>query len=370
MSEARRLRVAVVMGGPSTEHDVSINSGLQVLAHLDRGRYDVLPITITREGRWLSGSAPEQRSLESRPDGSAPAPSAEPAGADAPGAHGALDRLREEGRLDVVFLALHGAYGEDGCIQGLLRLAGVPFTGSGVLASALAMDKVKAKEIYAAHGIPVARQAVVHRRAWLAASADERRRLGAAALERAGLPCVVKPVVGGSSVATEIVREGASLEPAVSAALEVDERCLVEEHVAGTELTCGVLGGGPHEDAQALPLTEIVPVEGAFFDFRAKYTKGASREITPARVDAAATALVQSLAVKAHEALGCEGMSRTDFILRADGTPIALETNTIPGMTSTSLLPQAAAAAGLTFPALLDRLIASALLRGSGLARP
>jgi D-alanine-D-alanine ligase len=354
-----RCRVAVLLGGPSTEHDVSLASGLQVLDALDPARWEAVPVHLERDGRWRVGRRPDPRSLAAKEDGSAPSSD----GALGPAGPGALAEglaaLAEPPGVDVVFLALHGQVGEDGVIQGLLELAGLPYTGSGVLASALAMDKVKAKEVYRACRVPCARDAVVRRRD-LSGGAREAlaRRLAA----EVGLPAVVKPVIGGSSVATRRVTDEATLAAAIEEALAVDERALVEECVEGVELTCGVLGGGPHEAAEALPVTEIAPLGGGFFDFHAKYTAGACEEITPARIDESATAEVQRLSLLAHEALGCEGLSRTDFILR-DGVPVALETNTLPGMTATSLLPQAAAAAGLSFPQLVDRLLESALLR-------
>jgi D-alanine-D-alanine ligase len=358
------------MGGQSSEHDVSIASGSQVLAALDRERYDVTPVLIARDGAWLLGAQPPPVSLAAAPDGGPPrAPEPDPGTRTAvtdlatAASKAALDELRTGSAFDIVFLALHGACGEDGTIQGLLELAGIAYTGSGVLASALAMDKVKTKEIFSAHGIPVARHAVIVRRAWREAAEAGREALLSAAIARAGLPCVVKPVVGGSSVATSLCATSSQARAGVELALEADVRAMLEERLEGPEVTCAVLGGGPHEAAEAMPVTEIVPMAGsAFFDFHAKYTKGACDEITPARISAELTRRVQEQARAAHEALGCEGMSRTDFIIRA-GVPTALETNTIPGMTATSLLPQAADAAGIPFPRLLDRLIASALRR-------
>jgi D-alanine-D-alanine ligase len=360
---SRKLRVAVLMGGASSEHDVSISSGLQVLRSLDPAKYEAIPVEIGRDGSWQIGSTPSAPSLAATSDGSAPREEGAVALAPATGLQAGVDVLRGERRIDVAFLALHGARGEDGTMQGLLTLAGIPFTGSGVLASALAMDKVKAKELFALHGIPVARHSVVTRRDF--ARADDREALISRVVAEASVPCVVKPVVGGSSVATHVVLERADLPAALEDALSADARALAEERLVGTEVTCGVLGGGAHEDAVALPVTEIVPASGTFFDYRAKYTKGACTDITPARIPEATAKLVQELSLRAHAALGCEGMSRTDFILRGD-VPHALETNTIPGMTPLSLLPQQAAAAGMSFPELLDRLVRSALLRAEG----
>lgn len=345
------LRVMVLMGGTSAEHDVSVCSGLNVLDALDPERYEGVPVYVARDGTWHFGHRPEQPSLE-LPASGPPARSARSPAAGLPPAGGTLERLREAA-AGVVFIALHGPGGEDGTVQGLLRLAGVPFTGPDVLASALAMDKVMTKRLLATVGIPVAAHRVVR-----AGEALDVITLAGAT----GLPCVVKPVAGGSSFGTRIVREAGDLEAAVEAALEQDDRVLIEAHVAGTEVTCAVLGGGLRERAEALPVTEIVPGGESFFDFRAKYTAGACEEITPARLPPAVTGEVQRLAVLAHETLGCEGMSRTDFIVGPAG-PCLLETNTVPGLTRTSLLPQGAAAAGLSFAALLDRLIRSALLR-------
>jgi D-alanine-D-alanine ligase len=356
-SPGPKLRVAVLMGGTSSEHDVSISSGLQVLAALDRSRYDVVPVHLQRDGRWLVGTQPPPPSLQAGENGGAPE-SASGAITTTPHGSAGLESLSSGGAVDVAFIALHGKGGEDGTIQGLLTLLGIPFTGSGVLASALAMDKVRAKDVFAAHGIPVARSAVVTRRE----VARDRAAVLARILREPGLPCVVKPVAGGSSVATHLVARAEDLAPALDDALGEDARALVEERLVGTEVTCAVLGGGPHEDPLALPVTEICPKSGAFFDYRAKYTKGESEDITPARIPEDLTRRVQELAVRAHEALGCEGMSRTDFILR-DGVPHALETNTIPGLTPLSLLPQAAAAAGMSFAQLLDRVITSAMRR-------
>lgn len=349
--------VAVLFGGTSTEHDVSVNSGLNVVDALDPERYRVTPVYLARAGSWHFGYRPEAPSLERggepddagsvRPEPQLPAPD-DPYEAFRSGDH------------DVVFIALHGPGGEDGKVQGMLELAGVAYTGSGVLASALAMDKVRTKRLLAAEGVPVAQDVVLQR------EQDETRSRPAERVEeivaRVGLPCVVKPVRGGSSFATAIVRGVEHLGPAIDAALAEDEYALVESYLAGTELTCGVLGGGPHERALALPLTEIVPVSDEFFDFRAKYTVGACNEITPARVDEAVVERIQALSLLAHEAIGCEGMSRSDFILTSAG-PVMLEINTIPGMTRTSLLPQGAAAAGIPFDELIERLLGSALRR-------
>lgn len=351
-----RLSVAVLFGGTSTEHDVSVNSGLNVVDALDARRHRVTPVYLARGGSWHFGHCPEAPSLER---GAASEAAASRRGPELPAPDDPYETFRS-GEFDVAFVALHGPGGEDGKVQGLLDLAGVPYTGSGVLASALAMDKVRTKRLLAAQGVPVAQDLVLQRHRDAAASRSAER--VAEIRERVGLPCVVKPVRGGSSFATAIVREIDRLGPAIDAALAEDEYALVESYLVGTELTCGVLGGGPHEPAVALPLTEIVPVSDEFFDFRAKYTVGACDEITPARVEDAVVERVQALSRLAHETIGCEGLSRSDYILTSSG-PVMLEINTIPGMTRTSLFPQGAAAAGISFAELIERLLRSALLR-------
>ena len=347
------LRVAVLMGGTSAEHDVSVCSGLNVLDALDPARFTAVPVYLRRDGRWVFGFRPPAPDL-SRPPGSVSAGGGDGSPAPPPQAgEGTFERLRS-GAFDVVFIALHGAGGEDGSVQGMLELAGVAYTGSGVLASALAMDKVRSKRMLAAVGVPVARHATARAGEAPAAAA-------ARVTEQIGVPCVIKPAVGGSSFGTTIVTRRSEVAGALQVAWAEHPLALVEEYLGGRELTCGVLGGGV-EPALALPVTEIVPVGGEFFDFRAKYTAGACREITPAALEEDLAEQVRRLAVRAHEELGCEGMSRSDFIVTERG-PVFLETNTIPGMTATSLLPQQAAAVGIDLCALVSRLVDSALAR-------
>lgn len=306
----KRLRVAVIRGGSSSERPVSLKSGQAVLDHLDPGRYEALDLDPASQ----------------------------------------LVRLIEEApSLDVALVMLHGRGGEDGAMQGLLDLLGLPYQCSGILGCALAMDKPLAKERFRLAGLPVAPEVVLRR-----GEPDPAGQV----LAGLRLPVVVKPAREGSSFGITIVRERADLAPALEAAFALDEVVLVEAFLAGREVTAAVLG---NRQLQALPLVEIVPGEKyRFFDYEAKYTPGASREICPAPLDEATTRQVQDLGCRAHQALGLKGYSRSDFILTEDG-PVILETNTIPGMTETSLLPQAAAAAGLDFSALLDRLIALAL---------
>ena len=375
--------MAVLLGGTGPEHEVSICSGRNVIEALPRSRYEVTPVFIDRLGCWRFGELPAAPDLEKKDstagDPSAPGPSSEPPVDDViivgetheteetsrAAASGVLERLRAE-LFDVVFVALHGAGGEDGTVQGLLEVAAIPYTGSGVLASALAMDKRLSKELCAAAGLEVAEHVLVDGRG--APTKAQLDRAGAFVAATGG--CVVKPIRGGSSCATIRVRDASALPEALEAALADGGGALVEELIESregmdvTEVTCGVLDDPSDGFPNPLPVTEIVPKQGEFFDFRAKYTAGACEEITPARISNEAADRVQRDALKAHQRLGCEGMSRSDFMLHGE-RPIYLETNTIPGMTRTSLLPQGAAAAGIEFSMLIENIIAAALARPS-----
>jgi D-alanine-D-alanine ligase len=261
--------------------------------------------------------------------------------------------IRGSERPDVAFIALHGRGGEDGTIQGMLELLGIPYTGSGVLASALAMDKVMTKRLLRAEGIPVPADVVVSEGD--AASPDSLAKRVHGTL---GYPVVVKPSREGSTIGCSIVRDPSQLSIALASALTYDSEVLIETYVQGTEITAGLLGT---RDPLALPLIEIVP-KGGFYDYQAKYAAGGSTHIIPARIPDRAAELAREYARQTHNTLGCRGMSRVDMIVSGE-QPYVLEANTIPGMTPTSLLPEAARAAGIEFPALLDRLIESALER-------
>ncbi|HET8644920.1 MAG TPA: D-alanine--D-alanine ligase, partial [Vicinamibacteria bacterium] len=255
-------------------------------------------------------------------------------------------------RIDVAFLALHGPYGEDGTLQGMLDLIGIPYVGSGTLASALAMDKAMAKKVFQAEGIPVPAGLVVHRGEFHRDADTVAERAA-----RAALPAVVKPARQGSSIGMSMVKEAAAMRGALEEAFEFDSVVLVEERLDGTELTVGVIG---NRDLQALPVVEIVS-KREFFDYRAKYDPGLSEEIVPARISDEASRAAQELALRAHRALGCRNLSRVDMMQTKARGPVVLEVNTMPGMTMNSLLPKAAQAAGIPFGQLLDRLIQLAL---------
>ncbi len=312
MKAKRKLRVAVVMGGPSAEHDVSLETGKNVVANLDRRRYAVLPVVVSRRGRWPMS----------------------------------IDELKQN--CDLVFISMHGEYGEDGTVQKLLEAHRIHYTGSGAAASALGMDKFASATRFSRAGLLVPQ--------FRRATSATRARAAATAL---GLPMAVKPVDRGSSIGVSIVHKASELAVALKNARRCSNNVIVQEYIAGTELTCAVLEmrGKP----KALPVIEIVPKANTFFDYRAKYESGGSDEIVPARIGAKTARAVQRAAIAAHRAIGCSGYSRTDFILATDGTLYVLEINTLPGLTQNSLLPKAAAAAGISFPKLLDTIIKNAL---------
>ena len=352
----KKLRVAVLMGGPSPERDVSIGTGRQIVTALDPERYNVLPVEITREGKWLP--RPEMLRLASGAEAAPVRP-----------AHGRLmragrtgiaattyDRFVEREQVDVAVIAMHGPYGEDGTMQGLLELLGIPYTGSGVLASALAMDKLRSRQIFEWHRLPVPGYLSIRREVW-----RDRGHVHHQVETLLGYPCVVKPNAVGSSIGVSLVRTAPKLDAAIEAAFAYGPIVLIEEYVAGTEITCGIVDDLKTGDPIPLPLVEIVP-HADFYDYEAKYASGGSDHVIPARVGDDVAKRAQALAVRAYQALGCEGMGRVDMIAR-DSDIVVLEINTIPGMTSTSLLPDAAKAAGLPFPELLDRIIHSALRR-------
>jgi D-alanine-D-alanine ligase len=352
----RRLRVAILMGGPSPERDVSLTSGLQVLQAIDPSRYEALPYEITREGQFL----PRPDLLRLAGPGAASAPlqvGQVPAAESTALVPHRIEDVVRAGSVDVVFIALHGTYGEDGTIQGLLELLGIPYTGSGVLASALAMDKLRSRQVGLANGLPFPPYVVVDGGAWPANQADVR----SAVAKDLGFPCVVKPNAQGSSIGVTIVRHEDGFVPAVEHALEYDDVVLIEPYLEGTELTCAILEDPKTGFPTALPLIEIVP-KREFFDYQAKYEPGACEEIIPARLPPALAREAQQLAVRAHRALGCEGMSRIDMFAHR-GKIVLLEVNTIPGLTPGSLLPRAAAAAGIDFTELVNRIITNALRR-------
>jgi len=304
------IRLALIAGGRSGEREVSLAGAAEVEKALDQNKYRVTRYDPATDLARLAADADS---------------------------------------IDVAFVLLHGRFGEDGTMQGFLEMLGIPYQGAGVLGSAMAMDKNLAKTMYRLHDLPVADWRMADR-----ADIDAPEQL----VDALGLPLVIKPVREGSSLGMSIVNQPEELAPALEKAFAHDHEVMVEQFVSGREITVGVIG---NETPEALPLVEIIPGEEfAFFDYQAKYEQGASREICPAEVDESIRIKAQQYALTAHKALHLRGYSRTDMIVRGDDL-VLLETNTIPGMTPTSLLPQAAAAHGLDYSALLDRLIELAL---------
>jgi D-alanine-D-alanine ligase len=360
-----RIRIAVVFGGRSTEHAISCVSAGSVLAALDPERYDVVPVGITPEGRWVVGpDDPHQlaiagRELPSVKDGAAIALPGDPT---AGGLIPLEDGPAALGRVDVVFPVLHGAYGEDGTVQGLLEMAGIPYVGSGVLASAAAMDKAVARVLLAAAGIDVTPAVVVRRHEW---EADAAAVTGSA--RGLGLPVFVKPARGGSSIGISRVDDWAELPAAMSAAFACDPKVLVEAAVVGREVECGILEGIDGAPAASVPAEIRLVGDYDFYDFEAKYLDAATQLDCPADLPPEVTERLQDLARRAFVALDCSGLARVDFFVGPDGQVTLNEVNTMPGFTPSSMFPLMWAATGLDYPAVVDRLVQTALRRGTGL---
>lgn len=335
-----RRRVAVIAGGRSSEHEVSLASARSVLDALDPARYDPVEVTIGRDGRWALPPA-----ARAALDGPADAP------IDSllvPATPGALATL---GAVDVVVPLLHGPFGEDGTVQGLLELAGIPYVGSGVTGSAVCMDKDVCKAVLRGNGIPVAESITL--------------RTGDAPANPFGYPVFVKPARLGSSVGISKARSEEELVDAIELAFRHDDKVLVEELQDGVEVECGVLGSA---DPIASAVGEIV-VNADWYDYAAKYDEGGMELVVPARISAAASDEVQRLSLEAFKATDCDGMARVDFFVRADGAVVLNEVNTIPGFTATSVYAKLFEASGIPYPELLDRLVDLALERHERRAR-
>ncbi len=350
------MDVCVLAGGRSPEHDVSLASAQQVLLHLDRRQHRVWPVFLARDGSWWPLRAPLAAGAAWTRDDPRRA-----LGPLRPGA--ALDWLVDHARIDVVLPVLHGPFGEDGTVQGMLELYALPFVGSGCAASAVAMDKLRTRHALQVAGVPLANAYEPALPLARANAADEFGPMQAAV----GTPAFVKVDASGSTVGVQRITTVGELDAFFAAFRGRFRRWFAEAALTGEEITVAVLGN-TGSTLQALPPVGIYPRCDDWFTHDAKYRAGATEETVPPRGwDGARIAVVQQLARRCHEALVCDGMSRTDMIVTAAG-PVVLETNTIPGLTSTSLLPQAAAAAGLPFPALLDRLLQLALERAAAAA--
>ena len=357
-SEKKRLRVGVLFGGRSGEHEVSLASAASVIRGMDPDKYEAVPIGITKEGHWLIGASAQKMLPEVLRSGQRVMMTADPTDA-------ALVRLDGSGggqRLDVVFPVMHGTFGEDGTIQGLLDLAGLPFVGAGVLGSAIAMDKDVAKRLLQTEKIPVVPWITVRRADW-EKNPDEIQR---AVEQNFRYPVFVKPATLGSSVGMTKVHSQEQLAPALNLAAEFAMKILVERAMVAREIEVSVLG---NRDPEASVPGEIVP-HREFYDYAAKYLEEGTQLIIPASLKRAQVKKIQALAVEAFRVLELSGMARVDFFLdKADGKIFLNEVNTIPGFTSISMYPKLWEASGIPFRELIDRLIALALEQHAEKAR-
>ncbi len=322
-------RVGVAFGGVSAEHDISVATATNVCKNIPRSDYSVSPIYITKTGKYVFGSEekkPENILSETPLDISE-----------------SINKFRN---FDVIFNALHGPFGEDGSFQAFLHTLGIPNTGSPMSSSSLAMDKMRARMVMRAGGIPVPDSV------YLTSSTDE----------IPFLPAVIKPNQNGSSYGITIVREKKDLLSAIKTAFQFDKIVIAEELLTGKEITCAIVDRGG-ENIQALPVTLIEPQVGEFFDLKSKYERGGSIETTPAPISDESTKYAQKLALQTHQLIGCKGITRTDMFLDKKGNIKVIEINTLPGMTDTSLVPQAAKIIGITFPDLLSIIVEEAMSR-------
>lgn len=306
---SKKLKVIVLMGGKSPEYEISLISGREVIRNLDKRKYKISSMIVSKEGGQVK-LAPN--------------------------------------KTDLVFIALHGSFGENGAIQGMLELAGLRYTGSGVLASALGIDKLMFRKVMGYEGITIPKYIVV-RKGEKISSIDK-------LLSRP--PYFVKPHNQGSSVGASVVKNKKELSQALNLAFQYSTTALVDEYLEGIEVTVPVIGNARPE---ALPIIEIIPEKGEFFDYDSKYTRGGSKEIVPARISSNLTKKVQAIALQVYKIMGCRGFARVDFILKGGEIPYLLEVNTIPGLTPASLFPKSAKAFGMSYPELLDKIIEYAL---------
>jgi len=355
----RKLRIGIVFGGRSGEHEVSVASARSIMAAIDRSRYEVVPIAIARSGQWIAGAEPQALMAP----GDAPAsPEAEQVASTAvevtgfarlPQVQGTAPGL---GELDVIFSTLHGTYGEDGALQGMLEMAGIAYVGCGILGSALGMDKEKAKLVFQAAGLPTVPGVTVFR--------YDLEREPDATVERIatqfGYPVFVKPANLGSSVGVSKAHDAGELHAALALAARYDRKILVEQAINCREVECAVLG---NDDPQASVVGEIVPSK-EFYDYEAKYLDGASRLFIPAPILDETAAAIRRMAVTAFRALDLNGLARVDFFLGRDNGQVYInEVNTLPGFTEISMYPKLWEATGLPYPQLIDRLIELAIER-------
>lgn len=358
----KKLRVGIVYGGRSGEHDVSLASAKAVMENLDRDKYEIVPIGITREGTWLLGTEPAQlieggqdveqvggsKTTEVTLTGDPTVRRLIPLHGDAP--------LQEDGALDVIFPVLHGTYGEDGTLQGLLEMANVPYVGCNVLGSALGMDKEKMKMVFSSVGLPIGPYVVYRRNQW---ERDPEAILDAIE-QKLGYPNFIKPVNLGSSVGINKAHDRGELEHAMNVAAEYDRKIIIEQGIDCRELECAVLG---NDEPIASVVGEIIP-SNEFYDYNAKYLDNKSQVVIPADIIKAVEEEVRRQAVQAFLALDLSGLARVDFFLeKGTGKVYINEVNTLPGFTQISMYPKLWAASGIAYADLLDRLVELAIER-------
>jgi len=337
-----KRKIFVLMGGRSKEHEISLISGKEVVRNLDPQKYEILPVIISRDsGTWKLASRENllvsenpldlkgtNKELQVRDSINIPS----------------LNSVESIEDKPIVFIAMHGPYGEDGTVQGMLELAGLKYTGSGVLASALGMDKLMFRRVLEKENIPIPKYV----------SIKKGQKIPNLTKLIGKYPYFVKPHNQGSSVGSSIARNKKELEKSIKNAFKYSDLILIDEYLKGREITCALLG---NENPNALPLIEIVPKSGVFFDYKSKYYDGGADEIIPARINKKLTKEIQRISIDVHNKLGCKGFSRVDFIIKNNKYPIVLETNTIPGLTPMSLLPKAAKAAGISYKNLIEKII-------------
>jgi D-alanine-D-alanine ligase len=335
----KKQNITILAGGPSAEHEVSLATGKVIFNTLDRNKYIPRLVTITKNKKWIFLPINTKKGSLILETGQA------------------LDRLKSE-NIDVIFIALHGTFGEDGTIQAFLELVDIPYTGSGILASALAMDKIKSSELFSLGGLNIPKYINFTHKQW----SKNKRLIIKELKKKISYPVVVKPSNSGSSVGITIVKNIKGIDKAVQSSFSYTNNIMIQKYISGIEVTCAVLDEDKDIEPIALPPTQIIPKTSKFFDYQAKYTPGASKEITPPNLPTNIINTIQSIAIKTHKTIGCAGMSRTDMIVSKNKIYV-LEINTIPGMTETSLYPQAAKAIGITFPKLLDKIIQTAIIQ-------
>jgi D-alanine-D-alanine ligase len=362
---AKKLRIGVIFGGRSGEHEVSIRSARSVIEAIDKSKYEVVPIAITKEGNWLGPAAAiellpneTQRMLAGQKQTSR----ADVAILGDPSRSGLvrLDAGAEAAqRLDVVFPVLHGTFGEDGTLQGLLEMAAIPFVGSGTLASACGMDKVTMKALFKEAGLPICRHTWLLRSDW----ETDKNKVARRVIREIGFPCFVKPANLGSSVGISKATDKASLAKAINLAARYDRKIMVEEEIVAREIECAVMGND--EPRASLPGEYVIHEESArFLDYTEKYSSTGHVEFkVPAKIPKATVKKIQSMAAIAYKSIDAAGLSRVDFFLRPDGELLVNEINTLPGLTDVSGYPQMWEATGVPFTRVIDQLIEFAIER-------